>query len=178
MKKFPSKHAVAAGLILAAAALAQACAEPALRQPAPALTIETAAGRAFNLGALRGKVVLVNFWATWCAPCLAELPVLGKYYQAHREQGFEVIALSLDKPKDRARMNRLIATLPFEAALLSDASRNGFGTPEAVPVSYLVDAEGIVRDSFISVDEALLEEIVTPLLRKMAANPKAAELRQ
>jgi thiol-disulfide isomerase/thioredoxin len=161
----------AAALLWLAAGLSQVLAEPALRAPAPALTIETADGREFDLAAMRGKVVLVQFWATWCAPCLAELPVVGKFYQKHRAEGFEVIALSIDKPRDRAKMQRLIAKLPFSAALLSDAKRNGFGTPDAVPVSFVIDANGAVRDKFIEIDEELLNEVIVPLLQEAKVQP-------
>jgi len=155
---------VAAAILVFAAGLQPVRGEPALKDTAPPLTIATASGGEFDLGAMRGKVVLVDFWATWCAPCLAEFPVIEKFYQKHRAEGFEVIALSIDKPRDRAKMRRLIAKLPFQAALLSDASRNGFGTPEAVPVSYVIDAQGVVRDQFIAIDDELLDEVVLPLL--------------
>ena len=73
-------------------------------------------------------------------------------------------------------MRRLIAKLPFAAALLSDASRNGFGTPDAVPVSYVIDARGIVRDTFVAIDDELLSEVVAPLLDKAQAR-RAGEIR-
>jgi len=165
---------LAAALLLLAAALPPALAEPALKEPAPPLTIETVAGHEFDLGAMRGKVVLVGFWATWCANCVAEFPALTKFYEKHSAQGFEIIALSIDKPRDRAKMQRLSAKLPFEAALLSDASRNGFGTPEAVPVSYVIDAHGVVRDTFIAIDQDLLDEVIVPLLKE--ARPRTVDV--
>ena len=146
-----------------------------MKELAPPLTIETARGQEFDLGAMRGKVVLVDFWATWCAPCLAEFPVIEKFYRKHQGEGFEVIALSTDKPQNRKKMQRLIARLPFPAALLRDAARNGFGTPEAVPISYVIDAEGVVRDKFIAIDEDLLNEVVLPLLHKAAVKPISRE---
>ena len=156
----------AAALLSLAIWLLPAWAEPSLKLPAPPLTIETADGLEFDLAALRGKVVLVNFWATWCAPCIEELPALGKFYRDHKADGFEVIALSIDRPRDREKMRRLIKTLPFSAALLSDASSNGFGTPDAVPESWLIDRRGLVRDHFVSLDEELLDEAVLPVLRE------------
>ncbi len=140
-----------------------------MKEPAPPLAITTVGAGEFDLDAMRGKVVLVDFWATWCAPCREELPVIAKFYQKHRAQGFEVIALSIDKPRNRAKMQRLIEKLPFQAALLSDASRNGFGTPEAVPVSYVIDARGVVQDKFIAIDDDLLDMAVLPLLEEASA---------
>jgi cytochrome c biogenesis protein CcmG, thiol:disulfide interchange protein DsbE len=159
-----------ATLLFFATGLQSPMAEPLLNAPTPPLTTETAGGGEFDLGALHGKVVLVNFWATWCAPCIEELPVIEKFYRKHRAEGFDVIALSIDKSRDREKMRRLIAKLPFQAALLSDASRNGFGTPEAVPVSYIIDARGVVRDTFINLDDELLDEVVLPLLKEARAS--------
>lgn len=149
-----------------------------MQERAPALTVTISDGRDFDLDAMRGKVVLVAFWATWCGPCLEEMPVLEKYCREHKADGFEVIALSVDKPGNRAKAFKVLAKLSFPGAMVIDASRNGFGTPEAVPVSYLVDAEGVVRDKFISVDEGLLDEVVTPLLNQKPAGPIPAEMRK
>lgn len=165
--------AAAAALFLHAAVPRPVSAEPGLKRDAPPLTIKTAEGNEFDLGSMHGKVVLVDFWATWCAPCLAELPAIEKFYRDHRSQGFEVIALSIDRPRDREKVRNLIRKLPFPAALLTDARRNGFGTPEAVPVSYVIDARGIVRDKFIAIDDELLEEVVLPLLREASRSDRA-----
>ncbi|MGA9549027.1 MAG: TlpA disulfide reductase family protein [Rhodomicrobium sp.] len=153
-------------------------AEPRLQERAPALTVTTSDGRDFDLAAMGGKVVLVTFWATWCGPCLEEMPALEKYYLEHKADGFEVIALSVDRPGNRAKAFRVLAKLSFPGAMVSDASSNGFGTPEAAPVSYLVDAQGVVRDKFIAIDEGLLDEVITPLLKKSSAAAIPAEMRK
>ena len=72
----------------------------------------------------------------------------------------------------------MLATLAFPGAMASDASRNGFGMPEAVPVSYLVDSQGVVRDKFVAVDESLLDEVVTPLLKESSATAIPAGMRK
>ena len=155
-----------------AAGLAPAFAEPALKQPAPPLVIETLGADKFDLGAMRGKVVLVDFWATWCAPCLAEMPAIAEFYKQHHAEGFEVIALSVDRPGSKLKMARVSASLPFPAALLSEATQNGFGTPKAVPISYIVDANGVVKDTFIAIDERLLSKVAVPLLKEAQVAPK------
>ncbi len=162
-------------MVLLGAGLPPLSAEPVMQSPAPLLSITTVNGRDFDLRAMRGHVVLVNFWATWCAPCLAEMPAIEKYYRKHRAQGFEVIALSIDKPRDREKMLRLLSRLPYPGALLSDATRNGFGTPDGVPISYVIDARGIVRDKFIAIDDELLDEVILPLLEEASVHPTSAE---
>ena len=152
--------------------------EPRLQEHAPALTVTTLGGHEFDLDAMRGKAVLVAFWATWCGPCLEEMPALEKYYREHKADGFQMIALSVDKPVNRAKAFKVLAKLSFPGAMVSDASRNGFGTPEAVPVSYVVDARGIVRDKFIALDASLLDEVVTPLLKERPAGPIPTEVQK
>ena len=146
-------------------------AEPRLQERAPALTVMALGGASFDLEVMRGKVVLVSFWATWCAPCLEEMPALEKYYRKHKADGFEIIALSTDKPGNRAKVQKVLAKFSFPGAMVSEASRNGFGRPDAVPVSYVVDAHGNIRDKFIAIDEDLLNEVITPLLKEGAAAP-------
>jgi thiol-disulfide isomerase/thioredoxin len=178
MKHQSRWSALSAATLLLTSALFPVLAEPRLQERAPALTVTLSDGRDFDLAAMRGKVVLVTFWATWCGPCLEEMPALEKYYLEHKADGFEVIALSVDRPGNRAKAFRVLAKLSFPGAMVSDASRNGFGTPEAVPVSYLVDAQGIVRDKFTAVDEGLLDEAITPLLKESPTSAIPAEMRK
>lgn len=169
----PARFALAVALFLLAMAGRPVSATPSLKERAPPLKIATAQGEFFDLAAMRGKVVLVTFWATWCAPCLEEFPAIGDFHHKHSAEGFEVIALSIDQPRNRRRMLTLLSKLPFPGALLSDATENGFETPGAVPVSYLVDAQGVIRDTFINVDEDLLNETVPPLLKEARHAPFA-----
>jgi peroxiredoxin len=146
-----------------------------LRDPAPPLAVTASDGHAFDLSAMRGKVVLVLFWATWCGPCLAEMPAVEAYYRKHSAEGFDVIALSIDRPAKREKVLKVLARLPFPGALLSDAANNGFGKPDGVPLSFVIDAQGVVRDRFIAIDEPLLEQVVSPLLKEVAAASAQAE---
>ncbi|MGD0946445.1 MAG: redoxin family protein [Candidatus Binatia bacterium] len=75
--------------LIAHGPLARAAAEAG--QPAPALVVQQLDGQAFDLGTLRGKVVIVNFWATWSPPCRTEMPILDAFYQQYHARGLEMI---------------------------------------------------------------------------------------
>jgi len=157
---------VRAALAAALAALwtGAAHAAPEIGAAAPSLVVTTLDGRTFDLTKLHGKVVLVNYWATWCAPCRKEMPTLDAFYRRHREQGLEIIGISIDFARDSEKMRRMAASQTYPMARSGDISDNGFGQPEGVPVTYVIDAEGTVRDKFIAVPNKLLNDVVLPLL--------------
>ena len=141
-------------------------AEPVIDQPAPPLVLTTLDGQAFDLEKLRDKVVLINFWATWCAPCRKEIPRLGAFYKRYRERGLEVIGISIDRPSDLEKVRRQMTSIAYPVAVLKDIAVNGLGKPEGVPVTYVIDSSGVVRDKFIELRNELLNDVVVPLLPK------------
>src|SRR4249920_2082322 len=98
---------------------------PVLGQPAPALEATQLDGGHFSLAADAGKVVIVHFWASWCAPCREEMPILDAFYRKHRAEGVEVIAVSLDDPGDLKQVNAAMAGFSFPAALISQSKAKG-----------------------------------------------------
>jgi peroxiredoxin len=146
--------------------LARAAAD--VGQPAPPLAAPELDGRAFDLAALRGRVVIVNFWATWCVPCRAEIPALDAFYRRYRGQGLEMIGISADRPRDRGDVVKTTQTLAYPAAMLRDATANGFGAPAVLPETFVIDQSGTVRAKFtpdrLAVTEQSLAAAVVPLL--------------
>jgi len=161
---------LAMGFIALVGLSAGALGAPAVGQPAPSLQIPKLDGDPFDLGALRGKVVIVNFWATWCPPCREEMPALDTFYRQYRGRGIELIGVSVDRPRDRSEVQKVMRSFSYPAAVLKDAKTNGFVSPGALPVTYIIDANGVVRAKLTPdqtvVTEKSLAEMVLPLLGK------------
>jgi thiol-disulfide isomerase/thioredoxin len=142
---------------------------PTLGQQAPALVATTLDGQHFDLAALRGKVVIVNFWATWCTPCRAEMPAIDAFYRAHRDEGLVVLAVSLDDAADAKQVRAVMSEFAFPAAMYKDAKASGYGRMARLPLSFVIDRDGVLRrdawKAAPALDAAALEREVLPLLR-------------
>ena len=134
---------------------------------APALVVPLLDGRTFDLASERGKVVIVNFWATWCSPCRAEMPRLDAFYRRYHGRGVDLLGLSVDDSGDRAAVAEIMRHFSYPAALAASARVNDFGEPPAVPMTWIIDTQGVVRARLVAgsaVTEQALEQAVTPLL--------------
>jgi len=157
---------LAVGAIAATFAVDRARAAPEIGEAAPPLVVTALDGTVIDLAKLRGKVVLVNFWATWCAPCRKEMPTFDAFYRRHRHESFELVGISIDFARDAAKMRKAAAPLAYPIAWINDAGVNGFGAPDGVPITYVIDAEGLIRDMFIAVPPKLLNDVVVPMLKR------------
>ncbi len=142
---------VASGGDGAAPGLAAApTADPAdLGKPAPALRFRmVASGEERALDAYRGKTVLLNFWATWCAPCRAEMPDLKRLEAAYADRGLVVLVVSDEPPADILRF-AAEGSLPAQSGYLTDPTtlpQPYIRMLEMRPTTFLIDAEGVIRD--------------------------------
>ncbi len=118
--------------------------------PAPSLIVTTLTGEEFSLEKQKGKVTVVHFGATWCESCLDEMKVLNKFYSDYHSQGVETIALFLDQKRERGEVVKLTKTFNIPMAVSYEAKKNGFGAIGSLPLTYIVDAEGVVRDRFMN----------------------------
>ena len=159
-----ARIAVAAALLLPAPAASPALAAPEIGKAAPALVATELDGQVFDLGKLKGKVVLVSYWATWCAPCKKDMPKLDAFYRSHQQQNLAMIGISVDRERDLAKVRRVMASLAYPVAVLKDVTVDGFGPPDGVPITWIIDADGKIRDRMIDVRDELLNGLVVPLL--------------
>ncbi len=117
-----------------------------IRPPRPKLasdfTVSLLGGETLKLKGQRGKPVLVNFWATWCAPCREEMPAMERLYLKHRERGFMLLAISVDSDASLVKpfLDRLKITFPVALDAKMDLA-NAYGV-RALPVSFLIDRNG------------------------------------
>ena len=156
-------------LIVAVALPTFVFASATIGQPVPQLAARDLTGKTIDLSAYHGKVVLVHFWATWCPSCRAEMPVLDKFYLDQRNSGLEVIGISLDRSSQRDTVMQAMKDFHFQSALISDVEINGFGRPRVLPVTYVIDRNGILNAQLLPDDEpltdAMLNETAGKLLR-------------
>jgi thiol-disulfide isomerase/thioredoxin len=157
--------------VLLAAALPCAAAQAA--EPAQ-LRVPTLMGADFDLAAHRGQVVIVHFWATWCPPCIQEMPALEAFYEQYRERGVDVLALSVDRLRDLDAVHHMMhhMNMAYAVAMAHQARVNSFGEPAALPVTYVLDRQGVVRAEMRPdtdpVTEENLRKAVAPLLSEPA----------
>lgn len=136
-------------------------------QPAPAFSLPTAKGDTVALDKLRGKVVYVDFWASWCAPCRRSFPFMNEMQQKYGSRGFTVVAINVDKKRSDAE--RFLVQNPANFTVVYDetgATPAAYGV-KGMPSSYLVDARGnvtFVERGFLDENKAELENRVAALL--------------
>jgi thiol-disulfide isomerase/thioredoxin len=162
--KFPP--AVLAAALLATASPAVA-ADGAV--PAPAFTLASRAGGQVSLADLKGQVVMINFWASWCGPCRQEFPALDQIYAKYKPMGFTLVAINVESEK--ADAEKFLATTPASFPILFDPDNSVSGKygVSAMPTTILVDRQGRVRwqhRAYKPGDEAKYIEQIRAALRE------------
>jgi cytochrome c biogenesis protein CcmG/thiol:disulfide interchange protein DsbE len=133
---------------------------------APDFTLETRDGGAIRLSDLRGQVVVLNFWATWCPPCRAEMPALQQVYAKYRDQGFAVLAVDVAEGEAQVTPFADQQGLTFPILLDRDGSVSNLYQVRAMPSTYFVDRSGVIRQVTLGgpMTAAFIESQVTGLL--------------
>jgi len=114
-------------------------------EPAPPLVGTLFSGHALDLESLRGKVVLVNFFSSYCKFCAYEIGNVQAFYENHRAEGFEVIVVAIDDLADRGRVERMVGSYGLQGIMADDLDASGFERRYPTPTAFVIDRDGIVR---------------------------------
>ena len=138
-------------------------------EAAPEYAYVSLTGDTLSAEALRGQVVLVNFWATWCAPCRVEMPVLEAMYQRHRAKGFTIVGLAVDRaPTAEVAAFVRDRAVTYPVAHVGAEAERRFGGIRGYPTSFLLDREGRIRHTVLGpIGSVSLE----PAVRRLLAEP-------
>jgi peroxiredoxin len=142
-----------AGALIAlvmAAALGGCRAPVAEVRAAPSFDLPDLAGGKVSLASLKGKVVILDFWATWCGPCIKEIPEYAEFWRKNEGRGVEVIGVVFDSGdpqeiQDFVRENRI----PYRQLLGDDQLQEAFGANQGFPTTFVVDGQGIIRTKIL-----------------------------
>jgi peroxiredoxin len=159
-----------AALALAAMSSSASAAHLKIGQPAPNAELVLADGKKLHLLDLRGQVVILNYWATWCVPCRTELPLLNGYYVAAEKRGWplKVFAVATEDSVPKWQMKKLFSVLSISP---TDRIRGGpFEDYDELPTNYVIDKDGIVRYAKAGAfDLDTLNAVLVPLMNQPAA---------
>ena len=141
-----------------------------INNPAPDFTLTTLTGESIQLKDLRGKWVFLNFWATWCPPCVEEMPELQKLHDGgYGTDPSQIVVLAVDKAEDKAQIEKFMTDnkLSLPVAMDSDSTVAGQYVVVNLPITYIIDPQGVVRAQHIS---PLTAEIIPLFLDRIKQN--------
>jgi len=135
-------------------------------QPAQNFTLKSHSGKNIKLSELRGQVVMLNFWASWCGTCIQQLPILNKLHQNHAKEGFTVLAINIDESTRKAISIAKKQKLKFPVLFDTFNHVSRYYSVSSIPVSILIDRDGNIRHS-LSATKISQQKKTTQLIEEL-----------
>jgi peroxiredoxin len=143
-----------------------------LPRPAPDFSLKDLDGKTYNLSDYRGKVVVLNFWATWCPPCVKEIPEYVELQQEFAAKGVQFIGVALDD-EGSAKVKPWLVKHPVTYPILLPDTKvvNNYGDLSSIPVTFVIDRKGMIRASYVGIRQ---KQVVIDTLNKYIAEGSAS----
>jgi cytochrome c biogenesis protein CcmG/thiol:disulfide interchange protein DsbE len=138
--------------------------------PAPDVEMKTLEGQPFHLSSLRGRVVVLNFWATWCLPCRAEIPQFNAMQRELGDKGLTIVGAALDDTTEGVKDFQNDIKQDYTILMGDEAVKQKFQVNNALPITVIIDREGNIRERIIGGrDREGFESVIKPLLDETTA---------
>jgi len=138
---------------------------------APDFSLKTLRDEQITLSSLRGKVVLLDFWATWCGPCKESIPHLIQIRKDFQAKGFEVIGLSMDRGDERIVRNFInTMDIPYPVLIAPDDLAKKYGVT-GLPTTFLIDREGKIREKIVGFNVSIAQKMVAKISQLLSETP-------
>jgi peroxiredoxin len=147
---------------------------PLLNKPAPAFVLRDLAGNRVSLRDYRGKALLINFWATWCAPCRVEMPWFIALQQKYAQEGFTILGIDSDYPEDLPKVPGFAKRtgLNYPVLYSNQQVQKNYGCCDYLPMSYYVDRAGTIRVATVGLgDRNTIETYIRRLVEESPTQP-------
>jgi len=142
--------------------------EPRVGYLAPDFTLQTIDGQTVQLSALRGKSVVINYWVTWCVPCMTELPILDSIFQDYQDQGMMLLSVNGIDQDELTKVNETVNSMALTYPVLLDEGdllKQKYWIGGFVPTTFFIDDQGIIREILLgSASEADFREKIDKLI--------------
>jgi peroxiredoxin len=171
MKKFMPIGGFAAVLIGVVVALAVSCGAQTTATPAPDFTVIDLKGQTITSAQYKGKVLFLNFWATWCPPCRAEIPDFIDVYAANKAKGMEILGISLDT-KEKSEVQAFVEKFKINYPVVLETKKqtekllSDFQPGQFIPTTFVIDKQGRIRDKIV---RAMDKEEILRIFNRLAA---------
>lgn len=172
MKKYEILQAIIILIfIFGAAAVKTSAQAKTAEKPLPNLTLDTISGEKWSLNESRGRVVLMNFWATWCEPCRAETPMLVELNKKYKTRGLTTVGIALDED-GAAIIKKFVREYKIDYPILLPVPKSRLAQIDPVPTTLLIDREGRLAKKYVgAIEEDVLQSDIEELIEKAQPKP-------